>query len=56
VAASEFGGPGFLLPAHNLDVFNWCTERGLRVVQLMTLMSHGAYHEPTRPVLPSILY
>ncbi len=55
-AAPEFGGPGFLLPARNVDVFNWCTAHGLRVVQLMTLMSHGAYHEPKRPFLPSILY
>ena len=55
-AAPEFGGPGFLLPARNVDVFNWCTSNGLRVVHLMTLMSHGAYHEPQRPFLPSILY
>lgn len=55
-AAPDFGGPGFLLPAHNVDVFNWCTSHGLRVVQLMTLMSHGAYHDPKRPFLPSILY
>ena len=55
-AAPEFGGPGFLLPARNVEVFNWCTERGLRVVQLMTLMTQGDYQHPTRPFLPSILY
>ena len=55
-AAPEFGGPGFLLPARNTEVFNWCTGRGLRVVQLMTLMSHGVYQPPERPFLPSILY
>ena len=55
-AAPAFGGPGFLLPPRNVEVFNWCTERGLRVVQLMTLMSVGDYREPMRPFMPSILY
>lgn len=55
-AAPEFGGPGFLLPARNVEVFGWCTERRLRVVQLMTLMTRGAYQEPTGPFMPSILY
>jgi predicted N-acetyltransferase YhbS len=55
-AAPEFGGPGFLLPARNLDVFDWCTERGLGVVHLMTLMTRGAYQEPARPFLTSIYY
>lgn len=55
-AAPEFGGPGFLLPARNIEVFNWCTQRGVRVVQLMTLMTQGDYQNPTRPFLPSILY
>jgi GNAT superfamily N-acetyltransferase len=55
-AAPEFGGPGFLLPARNTEVFNWCTQRGLRVVQLMTLMTHGVYQTPKRPFLASVLY
>ena len=55
-AAAEFGGPGFLLPPQNVEVFSWCTDRGLRVVQLMTLMTTGAYEEPARPFLTSILY
>lgn len=55
-AAPEFGGPGFLLPARNIEVFNWCTQRGLRIVQLMTLMTHGDYQNPMRPFLASILY
>jgi hypothetical protein len=55
-AALEFGGPGFLLPARNIEVFNWCTQRGVRVVQLMTLMTKGDYQNPTRPFLASILY
>lgn len=55
-AAPEFGGPGFLLPARNIEVFDWCTQRGVRIVQLMTLMTRGDYQNPTRPFLPSILY
>jgi GNAT superfamily N-acetyltransferase len=55
-AAPEFGGPGFLLPARNLEVFQWCTERGLRLVQLLSLMTRGAYQEPATPFMPSILY
>jgi GNAT superfamily N-acetyltransferase len=55
-AAPEFGGPGFLLPARNIEVFNWCTQRGLRIVQLMTLMTEGDYQNPMRPFLASILY
>ena len=55
-AAPEFGGPGFLLPARNIEVFTWCTQRGLWIVQLMTLMTQGDYQNPSRPFLTSILY
>ena len=55
-AATEFEGPGFLLPTRNSDVFRWCLEKGLRVVLPMTLMSKGLYNEPRGAFLPSILY
>src|SRR3954451_22470661 len=55
-AASSFSGPGFLLPMRNADLFRWCLEQGLRVVQPMTLMSVGPYQEPQGAFLPSILY
>ena len=55
-AAPAFGGPGFLVPTRNADLFLWCLERGLRVVQPMTLMSIGLYKEPAGAFLPSILY
>ena len=55
-AVTEFQGPGFLLPTRNSDVFRWCLEKGLRVVQPMTLMSKGLYNEPRGAFLPSILY
>jgi predicted N-acetyltransferase YhbS len=47
---------GFLLPARNAELFRWCLEQGLRVVQPMTLMSVGLYSEPRGAFLPSVLY
>jgi predicted N-acetyltransferase YhbS len=55
-AAPSFGGPGFLLPIRQSELFRWCLERGLRVVMPLTLMSIGPYSEPQGPFLPSILY
>ena len=55
-AATEFAGPGILVPTRNAALFLWCLENGLRVVQPMTLMSVGLYNEPAGAFLPSILY
>ena len=55
-AAPEFPGPGFLLPTRNGEVLRWCLERGLRIVQPLTLMSFGLYNEPRGAFMPSILY
>jgi len=55
-AASEFGGPGFLLPTRNGAMFRWCLEHGLRIIQPMTLLSIGFYNEPQGAFLPSIVY
>jgi predicted N-acetyltransferase YhbS len=55
-AAPSFDGPGFLLPTRNSDLFRWCLNNGLRVVQPMTLMTVGLYNEPRGAYLPSILY
>jgi GNAT superfamily N-acetyltransferase len=55
-AAPAFLGPGFLLPTRNAELFRWCLEHGLRVVQPMTLMSMGLYNEPAGAFVPSILY
>jgi predicted N-acetyltransferase YhbS len=55
-AATEFPGPGFLLPTRNHDVFEWCLNFKLQLVFQMTLMSTGLYQEPTGAYLPSILY
>ena len=32
-AADEFGGAGFLLPTRNTEVFRWCLNHGLRLVE-----------------------
>jgi predicted N-acetyltransferase YhbS len=55
-AASEFSGPGFLLPTRNHEVFKWCLEAGLKLVFQMTLMTIGLYNEPTGAYMPSVLY
>ena len=55
-AAPAFGGPGFLVPTRNAELFLWCLDHGLRVVQPMTLMSIGLYNEPAGAFLPSVLY
>ena len=55
-AANEYPGPGFHVPTRNAELFRWCLEHGLRVVQPMTLMTIGLYNEPAGAYLPSILY
>jgi predicted N-acetyltransferase YhbS len=55
-AAPAFPGPGFLLPTRNGELFRWCLDHGLRVVQPVTLMSVGLYNEPAGAFLPSVLY
>jgi hypothetical protein len=55
-AATEFGGPGFLLPTRNSELLRWCLMKGLRIVQPLTLMSRGIYQEPRGAFMPSILF
>jgi len=55
-AASQFAGPGFLLPTRNTELFRWCLNGGLRIVEPMTLMSFGLYNEPSGAFLPSISF
>jgi predicted N-acetyltransferase YhbS len=55
-AAPGFGGPGILVPIRNAALFRWCLEQGLRVTQLMTLMTTGLYDEPLGAWLPSVMY
>jgi hypothetical protein len=53
MAAPEFGGSGILVPTTNAALFQWCLERGLRVMQLMTLMSTGLYNRPEGATCPA---
>lgn len=55
-SATEFPGPGFLLPTRNAELLRWCLEHKLRIVQPLTLMTIGLYNEPAGAFLPSILY
>jgi hypothetical protein len=55
-AATEYSGPGFLLPTRNTELFRWCLAHGLRLVQQMTLMTIGLYNEPQGAYLPGVLY
>lgn len=55
-AAPAFGGPGFLVPTRAGPLLRWCLERGLRVVQPLSLMTRGWYREPRGAYLPSIGY
>jgi len=55
-AAPEFPGPGFLLPAENHELFQWCLAQGLRVQSPMTLMTTGIYSQPRGAWMPSVLF
>ncbi|MFV0131390.1 GNAT family N-acetyltransferase [Streptomyces sp. HMX112] len=55
-AAPAFGGPGILVPARDTALLHWCLAHGLKVQQLMSLMTVGLYQEPGGAFLPSITY
>jgi len=54
--APAFGGSGILVPLRNAALFQWCLDHGLRVMQVMTLMTIGLYNDPAGAYLPSVLY
>jgi predicted N-acetyltransferase YhbS len=53
--APVIGGPGVLVPADG-PLLPWCLEHGLRVTQLLTLMTIGLYTEPAGAYLPSVIF
>jgi hypothetical protein len=55
-AASEFSGPGFLVPMRNTGLLRWCLEQRLRVVHMANLMTTGFYREPNGAFIASIGY
>ncbi len=52
----SIAGPGILVPACDSALLQWCLQHGLRVIQVMTLMSIGLYNEPAGAYMPSVLY
>jgi predicted N-acetyltransferase YhbS len=55
-SATEFGGPGILVPMRNAALLRHCLENDLRIVQVMTLMTIGMYNEPAGAYLPSVMF
>ena len=55
-AAPAFPGSGILVPTRNAELFRWCLENGLRVIEPLTLMTTGLYNEPAGAYLPSISF
>jgi GNAT superfamily N-acetyltransferase len=55
-SAEQMGGAGILLPTRNTELFRWCLENGLQMVEPMTLMTLGLYNEPRGAYLTSISF
>lgn len=55
-AATSIAGPGLIVPSRNAELFRWCLNKQMRVVQPMTLMSLDLYNEPSGAFLPSVIY
>jgi GNAT superfamily N-acetyltransferase len=55
-SADSYGGPGILIPSRNTQLFHWCLDKGLRLVQQLILMTVGMYNEPAGAYMPSVLY
>jgi predicted N-acetyltransferase YhbS len=56
VGAGKIRGPGIIVPSRNTAFLRWSLNRGLRILQPLTLMTIGFYNEPAGVYLPSILY
>lgn len=54
--AQRFGGPGFVVPLSNTQLFRWCLAQGLHVFFVMNLMTIGIYQEPRGAYLASVGY
>lgn len=46
----------FLLPTRQASFHRWALQSGLRMIQPLTLMTMGEYHEPKGIWFPSVLY
>jgi GNAT superfamily N-acetyltransferase len=54
-SVDEFSGPGILIPTSNGELFRWCLEKGLRVVQQMILMDTAPSGPPNGVYWPAVL-
>lgn len=54
-SADEFSGPGILIPTSNSELFLWCLENGLKVVQQMVLMDTSPNGPPGGVYWPAVL-
>ena len=50
-----FAGPGILIPTGNGELFRWCLDNGLRVVQQMILMDTAPSGPPDGVYWPAVL-
>jgi GNAT superfamily N-acetyltransferase len=56
-ASAELGQPvSFLLPTRQASFHRWALQSSLRMIQPLTLMAMGEYHEPEGTWFPSVLY
>ncbi|MEQ1923964.1 MAG: GNAT family N-acetyltransferase, partial [Pyrinomonadaceae bacterium] len=56
-ASAELGEPvSFLLPTRRSTFHRWALQAGLRMMQPLSLMAMGEYHEPEGGFFPSVLY
>ena len=54
-SVDQFVGPGILIPTGNGELFRWCLENGLRVVQQMILMDTAPAGPPNGSYWPAVL-
>lgn len=54
-SVEAFDGPGILIPTANGELFRWCLDHGLRLVQQMTLMDTAPSGAPNGVYWPSVL-
>jgi hypothetical protein len=45
-SAPSYGGPGILIPTGNTQLFRWCLDEGLKLVQQLNPRTIGMYNEP----------
>lgn len=56
-ASEQLGQPvSFLLPTRQASFHRWALQSGLQMIQPLTLMTMGEYHEPNGTWFPSVLY